>query len=103
MAHFLVTYHGGEMSDDAATVANAQRAFILWATKAGTALTDRGAVVRSTTTIKHDGTHTDAVESPFQGWSVIEAIDTEQAVFILRDHPFLARGGTLQIHQPVQL
>jgi hypothetical protein len=100
LAHFLVTYHGREVSDDPATAASARRAFIVWATKAGAALTDRGAVVRSTTAITRDGAESDVVDSPVQGWSVIEAIDAEEAVFILRDHPFLVRGGTLQIHQP---
>lgn len=103
MAHFLVTYHDGGMSDDPAGMAEAQRTFMLWATKAGSALTDRGAQVRSTTTMTRNAVPAGGVESPLVGWSVIEAIDAEEAVFILRDHPFLDRGGTLQIHQPTQL
>lgn len=102
MAHFLVTYHDGGMSDDPAAIAEAQRAFMLWATKAESALTDRGAQVRSTTTMTQNAVLTGSAESQLLGWCVIEAIDAEEAIFILRDHPFLVRGGTFQIHQPAQ-
>jgi hypothetical protein len=35
------------------------------------------------------------------GWSVIEAADREAAVRIVRDHPFISRGGILQVSEPV--
>jgi len=36
------------------------------------------------------------------GWSVIEAPDVEAAKKLLSDHPFIGRGGVLQINEPVE-
>lgn len=33
------------------------------------------------------------------GYSVIEAANLEEAAEILRSHPFVARGGTLQLDE----
>lgn len=98
MANFLVTYHGSELDPAART--NAREACTLWSTKAGTALTHRGSHVRSIVTISQEGTQPVATDDSMVGWSVIEAIDAEEAAFIMRDHPFIARGGILRIHQP---
>jgi hypothetical protein len=42
----------------------------------------------------------DKLEGPFNGWSVIEADDADAALQILKDHPFIGRGGQLQVSQP---
>ena len=43
-----------------------------------------------------------AADGPFSGWSVIEAPSADAAVEILGDHPFIGRGGVLQINEPVE-
>jgi len=101
MARFLVTYHTGDMPQDPESIAQARRAFIQWAAKTGTALADVGAPVRSATTISSDGIHDGALAEPFMGWSVIEAEDGNAAVRILADHPFIGRGGILQLSEPI--
>jgi hypothetical protein len=101
MARFLVTYHAGDMPQDPESIAQARRAFIQWAAKTGEALADVGAPVRSATTISSDGIHDGVPASPFMGWSVIEAEDGDTAVRLLEDHPFLSRGGIVQLSQPV--
>jgi hypothetical protein len=35
------------------------------------------------------------------GWSVIEAEDGSAAVRLLADHPFISRGGMLQLSEPI--
>jgi hypothetical protein len=35
------------------------------------------------------------------GWSVIEAEDTNAAIRLMEDHPFISRGGILQLSEPV--
>jgi hypothetical protein len=101
MARFLITYHAGDMPQDPESVAHARRDFIQWAAKTGEALADVGAPVRSTTTISSDGIQNGAPGGPFMGWSVIEAEDGNAAVRLLEDHPFLSRGGILQLSEPV--
>lgn len=103
MARFLVTYHADDMPHDPESMATARQAFMTWATKTGSALVEPGAPIRSTSTVAASGWdrqgHTD---SPFNGWSVIEAADADAAAQLLSDHPFIARGGTLQISEPVE-
>ena len=101
MARFLVTYYAGDMPQDPESIAQTRRAFIQWAAKAGAALTDVGAPIRSATTISSDGIHDGTLAGPFMGWSVIEAEDGNAAVRLMEDHPFISRGGTLQLNEPI--
>lgn len=43
------------------------------------------------------GTPTPVVQ--IGGYSIIEAPNTDAAVQILRSHPYVGRGGTLQLHE----
>src|SRR5262245_44377760 len=103
MARFLVTYHASDMPHDPQSMAKAREAFMTWAAKTGSALVDPGAPVRSTSTVAGSGWDREGqADSPFNGWSVIEAADVEAAAQLLNDHPFISRGGTLQISEPVE-
>lgn len=102
MPRFLVTYHGSEMPHDAEAMAQARAAFMQWAEKTGSALVDQGAPIAGTKTISTAGVNEGAAEGPFQGWSVVEAPDEDAAAGILSDHPFVGRGGVLQINTPVE-
>jgi hypothetical protein len=101
MARFLITYYAGDMPQDPESIAQARRAFTQWAAKTGAALADLGAPIRSATTISSDGIHDGAPTGSFMGWSVIEAEDRNAATSLLGDHPFLGRGGILQISEPI--
>jgi hypothetical protein len=101
MPRFLVTYHAGDMPQDPETIAQARHAFTQWATKTGAALADSGAPIRSATTISSDGIHDGAPAGPFMGWSVVEAENGNAAVRLLADHPFISRGGILQLSEPI--
>lgn len=101
MARFLVTYYAGDMPCDPASVAEARDAFMRWAGKAGSALADMGEPVRSAVTVAGGVACDGAAGEPFMGWSVIEALDGEAAVRLMQDHPFIGRGGVLQISEPV--
>jgi hypothetical protein len=65
------------------------------------ALAEPGTPVRSATTITRDGTAEGAAGEPLMGWSVIEAADRGAAVRLMQGHPFIARGGKLQVSEPV--
>ena len=102
MAKYLVTYHGGEMPHDPESMAAARAAFMEWAGKTGAALVEPGAPVRSTWTVSQAGTQTGPAEGPISGWSIIESDDAESAAALLDDHPFIGRGGVLQVSEPVE-
>ena len=101
MARFLVTYYAGDMPQDPESIAQARRAFAQWAAKTGAALAEAGAPIRSATTISSDGIHHGTPAGPFMGWSVIEAEDGNAAVRLMEDHPFICRGGILQLNEPI--
>ena len=53
--------------------------------------------------VSRDGTRDGPAEGPFSGWSVVEAPDVETAMQLLADHPFIGRGGILQVSIPAAL
>ena len=102
MAKYLVTYHGSEMPHDPEAMAAARAAFMDWAAKAGEALVEPGAPVRSSWTISNAGREDGPAHGPIMGWSIIESEDAESAASRLGDHPFIGRGGVLQVGEPVE-
>jgi hypothetical protein len=103
MPRFLVTYHGSEMPHDPESMASARQAFMQWASKTGGALVEPGAPVQATKTVSTGGAHDGPAVGPINGWSVIEAADADEAARMLGDHPFISRGGVLQISEPAQV
>jgi hypothetical protein len=102
MPKFLVTYHGGpEMPHDPEVMAKVRSAFMVWAQKTGPALADPGAPISARKTVSGKGVNDGAAEGGFDGWSVVEAADMDEVAAILKDHPFVGRGGSLQINEPV--
>lgn len=100
MAKFLVTYHGGNMPHDVESMAKARNAFMGWARKTGPALVDPGAPIAAARTVSSEGTRDGPADGQFNGWSVVEAADLNAAAKLLADHPFIGRGGVLQISEP---
>lgn len=96
MTKYLITYHGSEMPNDPAVLEQARAAFGSWVQNAGKAIIDPGAPTRMVEQISNTGSP-NAVD--VGGYSILEASSKEEAVRILRSHPFIARGGTLQINE----
>jgi len=101
VAKFLVTFQWGEMGQDPESISEARRALVQWAAKAGSAVVDIGAPIRSTATLARHGIHDGETAPAFMGWSVIDASDYIAAVDLLRDHPLLGLGALLQISEPI--
>ena len=100
MARFLVTYHGPGMPHDPASIATARDAFLAWAAKTGAPLVDPGSPIAGTLTLTPTGLVDGPGEGPVLGWSVIEADTPEAVARLIEDHPFVTRGGSLQINKP---
>src|SRR5689334_21422881 len=96
MAKYLVTYHNGQMPADPAAMEQAKAAFGKWLQGAAKSVIDPGAPVRAVTQV---AAQKPASQVEIGGYSVIEAATKEKAVEILRSHPFVARGGTLQVSE----
>jgi len=96
MAKFLVTYVGGGMPHDPELMAQARAAFAAWLAESGDAVTDPGAPVR---TVARLASGEPAAEVEVSGFSIIEAADADAARELLSTHPFIGRGGTLQVSE----
>ncbi len=101
MAKFLVTYHGAGMPETAEGREQAMAAFMAWAAKTGPALADPGAPLGEARTVSASAVSADAPAGPVAGYSVLEADDLDAAVALVSDHPFVARGGSLQVSRAI--
>src|SRR5262245_32214166 len=104
MSTYLVTYHGGgEMPTSPEARQQMMAAFGAWATGVGAALADPGAPLGPAKT----GTSGQVVDgqtaATISGYSLLRAEDLGAAVKLVEGHPFLGRGGTLQVIQAVEL
>ena len=96
MAKFLITYLGMPHVDPA-QMAQAREAFGDWLREAGDAVVDPGA---PTNAVAHVASGS-PVSAEIGGYSIIEAQSAADVVKILESHPFVARGGTLQVNEPI--
>jgi hypothetical protein len=84
------------MPNDPALMEQAKAAFGKWVGEAGSALTDPGAPVHVVKLVSNSGAP-EAVD--IGGYSIIEAPTVDDVARILQSHPFVARGGTLQVNE----
>jgi hypothetical protein len=101
MPSFLVTYHGGGMPEGEQARQQAMADFGAWVGKVGDALTDPGAPLGPSMTVSADGVRPSAADGAVGGYSLLRADDMDSAVALVRDHPFVARGGSLQVSEAV--
>lgn len=100
MSKFLITYFGGGRPTSPEQADQIKAAFGKWLATTGKAVVDPGAPLRPATQVANGHPHP-TVE--IGGYSVIEAPSLEDAVAILKSHPFVARGGTLQVDEAVSI
>jgi hypothetical protein len=96
MAKFLITYVGDGMPHEPEAMAQAKAAFGMWLQTAGGAVVDPGAPV---TTVAQVSAGQPSPEAEIGGYSIIETTDLDAAKELLSTHPFVARGGTLQVSE----
>ena len=101
MTSFLVTYHGGKTPETKEDHEQAIAAFGAWVGKAGDALTDPGAPLGPAVTVSAGGVQPGAADGPVAGYSVLRADDMDSAVSLVRDHPFIGRGGSLTVIEAI--
>lgn len=101
MTKFLVTYHGAGAPRTDAEKQQAMAAFMAWVNQVGSALVDPGAPLGDSAVVSSDGVSDGVAQGQPGGYSMLEADDLAAAAELLRDHPFVGRGGALQVSQAV--
>jgi hypothetical protein len=72
-------------------------AFMAWASSAGEALVDPGAPLGPAKTVSAESVTDGAADGPAGGYSIVQTDDLDSAVALVKNHPFIARGGSLQV------
>jgi hypothetical protein len=96
MPKFLVTYHGAG-APSPAEAQEAMAAFMTWASSAGEALVDPGAPLGPAKTVTAGSVSDGPADGPANGYSILQASDLDSAVELVKGHPFVGRGGSLQV------
>jgi len=76
-------------------------AFQAWAASVGEAMIDPGSPLGPRKTVTSDGVSDTAADATLGGYTLIQAESLDDAVDAVKGHPFVARGGTLQVSQAV--
>jgi hypothetical protein len=102
MPTYLVTYHGGG-GPPTSPEAQAQMmaAFQAWAASVGDNMIDPGAPLGPSKVLTSDGVTDGAATGKLGGYTLITAGSLDDAVKAVQDHPFVGRGGTLQVSEAV--
>jgi hypothetical protein len=104
MPTYLITYHGGPgMPTDPEAAQQMLAAFQAWVAETGNAMRDPGAPLAGAKTVSADSVAEGQAEAAVSGYTVIEASTLDDAVEIVRGHPFLTRGGSLQVSESVSV
>ena len=102
MATFLITYHGGGgMPESAEARDKMMAAFQAWAASVGDAMIDPGAPLGPRKTVTSEGVSDTAADATLSRYSLISADSLDDAVKAVTGHPFVGRGGTLQVSQAI--
>jgi hypothetical protein len=98
MKKFLITYHGGGMpaNPDPEMMKQVKAAFGAWLGEAGSAVVDPGAPIR---TVAQVAKGSPSAQVEIGGYTILQAESLDAARAILAKHPFVGRGGTLQVSE----
>jgi|SRR5215469_13020046 len=101
MAKFLATYHGGgEMPADPAMREQMMAAFGTWVASVGDGMIDPGAPLGPAKAVTSDSVRDEETRS-VEGYTLLSAASLDDAVELVRKHPFVSRGGTIRVSEAV--
>jgi hypothetical protein len=98
MKKYLVTYHGAPMppNPDPEMMKQMKAAFGAWLAEAGAAVADPGAPIH---TVAQVAKGAPGAQVEVGGYSILQGESLDAVKAILAKHPFVARGGTLQVSE----
>ena len=104
MPTYLVTYHGsGGVPPSPEAQQQAMAAFGAWVASVGDAMLDPGAPLAASKSVSSGGAEDGAASCEIGGYTLLRAPDIDAAVELVRNHPFISRGGVLQVSEAVDL
>jgi hypothetical protein len=102
MPTYLLTYYGGSGPPPSAEAREQMMAaFQAWAASVGDNMIDPGAPLGPSKVVTSDGITDGAATGKLGGYTLITAGSLDDAVKAVQDHPFVGRGGALQVSEAV--
>jgi len=102
MPTYLITYHGnGGPPPSPEARDQMMAAFGAWVASVGDHMVDPGAPLGPSKTVSPEGVADGGTHAAIGGYSLIKADDLDAAVGLVKSHPFVARGGSLQVIESV--
>jgi hypothetical protein len=104
MPTYLVTYHGGGgVPPTPEAQQQVAAAFAAWVTSVGDAVVDPGAPLAASRSVSSGGSADGPASGAIGGYTLLRAADLDAAARLVANHPFVSRGGTLQVSEAVEL
>lgn len=104
MTKYVFTYHGGSgMAETEEAVAEQMARWGAWMGGLGDTLVDGGNPFAGTRTVHGDGSVTDGGQAGTGGFSILAADSYDAAVAHARGCPVLADGGTVEVHEAIDM
>jgi hypothetical protein len=104
MPTYLVTYHGtGAPPPNPEAQQQAMAAFGAWVASVGDAMVDPGAPLAASKSVSSTGSSDGPASGPLAGYTLLRAADLDAAVQLVKNHPFISRGGTLQVSEGISI
>jgi hypothetical protein len=104
MPTYLVTYHGnGGVPPTPEAQQQAMQAFGAWVASVGDAMVDPGAPLGAAKSVSSSGSEQGPATGPIAGYTLLRAADLDAAVHLVNGHPFISRGGTLQVSEAISI
>lgn len=94
MTKFVLLYQGGTMPQTPAEGEKTMADWMAWFGKAGSAILDMGNAFGPAIAVGASLPH-----SAVNGYSTLEEANVEAVKALLNDHPHLAAGGRIEIHE----
>lgn len=102
MPTFLITYHGGGgMPASPEAQQQMLSAFQAWAASTGDSMVDPGAPLGPSKVVSSDSVTDGQAAGSLGGYTLLSAGSIDDAVSLVKTHPFLSRGGKLQVSEAV--
>lgn len=104
MTKYVLTYHdGGDMPETEEAVAEVMAAWSGWFESLGESVIDGGNPFGQAKSIAADGSVSDGSRGEAGGYSVISADSLDHAVDKAKGCPMLAGGGTVAVHEALDM
>ena len=98
MTKYVLLYQGGTMPQSPEEGEKTMAAWMAWFGKAGSAVLDMGNAFGPATAVGAQ-----LPDSATNGYSTVEGASAEAVTALLSDHPHLAAGGRIEIHETVSM